>query len=159
MSSLYAKDAVVKVRSADYDEVTAVWEASVRATHHFLEEKDIQYFKPLVRNEYLKLVDLFCTRDEQGKITGFIGVAGNKIEMLFIHPDVRGKGAGKKLLSYALNTLGADEVDVNEQNEQAVGFYLHAGFAVAGRSERDGMGKPFPLLHLKRSAGQWQGRR
>lgn len=142
--------AVEKVYPADFEDVTAVWEASVRATHHFLGEKDIQYFKPLVRNEYLKLVELFCVRDDEGKIAGFVGVAGNKIEMLFIHPDVRGKGIGKRLLGYALGVLGADEVDVNEQNEQAVGFYLHAGFRVTGRSELDGLGKPFPLLHLKR---------
>ncbi len=154
MNSLYTKDAIVEVSPANYDEVTAVWEASVRATHHFLQEKDIQYFKPLVRNEYLKLVDLFCIRDEQGKITGFVGVAGNKIEMLFIHPNVRGKGIGKRLLGYALDTLGANEVDVNEQNGQAVGFYLHTGFEVTGRSELDGMGKPFPLLNLKYAAGQ-----
>ena len=25
-----------------------VWEAAVRATHHFLSESDIQFFKPLV---------------------------------------------------------------------------------------------------------------
>lgn len=41
-------------------------------------------------------------------------------------------------------------LDVNEQNEQAVGFYLHMGFEVAGRSELDGTGKPYPLLHLRR---------
>jgi putative acetyltransferase len=154
MNNLNTQDAIRKANPVDFDEITAVWEASVRATHHFLEEKDIQYFKPLVRNQYLNLLALFCVRDGQGKIIGFTGVAGNKIEMLFIHPDVRGKGVGKRLLGYALDTLGADEVDVNEQNSQAVGFYLHSGLVVTGRSELDGLGKPFPLLHLKRSAGQ-----
>jgi hypothetical protein len=40
-------------------------------------------------------------------------------------------------------------VDVNEQNGQAVGFYLRMGFATEGRSELDGMGKPYPLLHMR----------
>jgi putative acetyltransferase len=123
----------------------------VRATHDFLREEDIQKMKPLVRDEYLYLVTLFGIRGADGRITGFVGVAENKIEMLFIHPDVRGRGIGKQLLKYATAHLGADEVDVNEQNGQAVGFYLHAGFKVMGRSERDGQGQPFPLLHLKRA--------
>jgi putative acetyltransferase len=142
-------NSIQRLLPPDFVEITDVWEASVRATHDFLREEDIRKMKPLVRDEYLHLVTLFGIRDADGGIAGFIGVAGNKIEMLFIHPDARGKGIGKQLLRYAIDHLGADEVDVNEQNGQAVGFYLHAGFKVAGRSERDGQGQPFPLLHLK----------
>ena len=42
-----------------------------------------------------------------------------------------------------------DKVDVNEQNEKALQFYLHLGFQVIGRDETDSMGKPFPILHLQ----------
>jgi putative acetyltransferase len=38
---------------------------------------------------------------------------------------------------------------VNEQNEQALGFYLHAGFSVVHRSEKDALGMPYPILHMK----------
>ncbi len=38
--------------------------------------------------------------------------------------------------------------NVNEQNEQAVGFYKKVGFKVTGRSEVDDLGKPYPLLNL-----------
>ena len=61
----------------------------------------------------------------------------------------RGKGAGGRLLSHAIAAFGATSLDVNEQNEQAVGFYLHQGFVIAGRSELDGTGKPYPILHLQ----------
>jgi putative acetyltransferase len=47
----------------EYKEVVEVWEASVRATHHFLKEEDIAYFKPLILNTYLDAVDLRCVRD------------------------------------------------------------------------------------------------
>ena len=40
------------------------------------------------------------------------------------------------------------KVDVNEQNPDAVGFYKHVGFEVTSRSPLDGMGKPFPILHM-----------
>ena len=137
------------ISPTDYVEVVDVWEASVRATHHFLPESDIQYFKPLILEQYLDQVALSCLRDQKGKIAGFLGVAQGKIEMLFIHPAVRGQGIGKRLLFHAVQELGATEVDVNEQNEQAVGFYQHLGFKVIGRSPLDGMGKPYPLLHME----------
>ena len=40
-------------------------------------------------------------------------------------------------------------LDVNEQNPQAVGFYEHEGFVVAGRSPVADAGRPFPLLHMR----------
>jgi putative acetyltransferase len=69
--------------------------------------------------------------------------------MLFIHPEHRGKSIGKFLLDYAVNHLNITKVDVNEQNEQAVGFYKHCGFEIIGRSKLDALGKPYPILHME----------
>jgi putative acetyltransferase len=52
------------------------------------------------------------------------------------------------LLRDAIERQGVRRVDVNEQNHQAFGFYQRFGFAVTGRSDTDGQGKPYPLLHL-----------
>ncbi|GAB3176072.1 GNAT family N-acetyltransferase [Telluribacter humicola] len=139
---------VEQVGPDDYEEIVEVWEASVRATHDFLTEEDIQYFRPLIRNEYLQAVDLYCIRNEQGRIEGFLGTADYKVEMLFLRPETRGKGIGKALLLYAIHNLSITKVDVNEQNRQAVGFYEHMGFRVVGRSELDGTGKPYPILYM-----------
>lgn len=132
----------------DYVEITGVWEASVRATHTFLTEDDIQYYKPLILKEYLKAVTLFCTRD-QNEITGFLGLDDDKIEMLFIRPDYRGKGVGKALLDFAVTEKKARKVDVNEQNEQAVGSYEYLGFKTVKREPLDSNGKPFPILSME----------
>ena len=78
--------------------------------------------------------------------------AHGMIEMLFVHPAWRGHGIGRQLLVYAIDVLGATTLDVNEQNEQALGFYLHMGLEVVGRSERDDFGKPYPLLHMRVTA-------
>ena len=107
---------VKKPTPSDYNELTAVWEASVKATHHFLSESYIYFLKPLIRNEYLKNVDLFCIRDTKKNIAAFMGLLNRKIEMLFVRPDMRGNGLGKKLLDYAISLKGANRVDVNEQN-------------------------------------------
>ena len=140
---------IEKAGETDYDEITELWEASVRATHHFLPEEDIAFFKPLLRNEFLQAVNLHLLRKDDGSIQGFIGTVEDRIEMLFVRPGAFGTGIGKRLLHYAITELQAKKVDVNEQNEGAVGFYLHAGFIIKGRSPLDGWGKPYPLLHLE----------
>ncbi len=141
---------VEEVSKSDYQELIEVWEASVRATHDFLKEDDIHYFKPLILSTYFDAVELRCAKDEKGKnIVGFLGVADQGLEMLFIHPDRRGKGVGKLLTNYAIEEFGVNKVDVNEQNEQAVGFYKKLGFEVRSRSELDGTGKPYPILHME----------
>ncbi len=134
----------------DFAELTDVWEASVRATHNFLPDSYIQLLRPLVKDQYLDCVMLACCKDPaRNKICGFVGVAAGKVEMLFIHPDYRGFGIGKSLLTFAINEFNAQELDVNEQNAQAVGFYFKQGFEVVGRCEKDGLGQPYPLLHLR----------
>lgn len=139
---------VYPVAPEDFSHIVEVWEASVRATHSFLTEADIQLFKPLVQKAVPQVKQLFCTRDEEGHAVGFIGVEKDKVEMLFIHPSWRGQGVGRRLLEYAINVLGATKVDVNEQNVQAIGFYLRMGFEIERRSDLDSMGKPFPLVHM-----------
>ncbi|AMB85542.1 acetyltransferase [Pseudomonas agarici] len=136
-------------KTSDYPELTAVWEASVRATHDFLPDSYIELLKNLVLTRYLDAVMLICTRDSHQRITGFAGVAAGRVEMLFIAPQNRGQGLGKLLLGYAIEHLNADELDVNKQNPQAIGFYFKQGFEVIDRSARDGMGQPYPLLHLR----------
>lgn len=135
----------------DYDEITEVWEASVRSTHHFLTEEDILFYKPLVRNHYLQAVDLYVERNAENRIVAFMGLSETLIEMLFVHPDEQSKGYGKRLLEVAVREKGIRKVDVNEQNECAFQFYKNRGFEVYARDETDAMGKPFPILHLELS--------
>ena len=149
---------ITPVRPDDHPRVVEVWEASVRATHHFLAPADVEFFRPLIPDVLAGVAELACVRDAAGSVVGFVGVEDRKVEMLFIHPDLRGQGLGKRLLRHAVDVLGATRVDVNEQNEQAVGFYEKMEFVVDSRSELDGMGKPFPLLHMKlRGAGSPTG--
>ena len=140
---------VSKIAPSEYPAIVTLWEASVRATHDFLQEEDILFFRPLILNEYLKAVDLNCVRDDKGLILGFSGVAEGNLEMLFVHPDTSGKGVGKTLLIHAIKNQLITKVDVNEQNPKALEFYLKNGFKIISRSELDGAGKPYPILHLQ----------
>ncbi|MBD9661763.1 MULTISPECIES: acetyltransferase [Pantoea] len=140
---------IYPAQRSDFEAITTVWEASVRATHHFLQDADIRALRPLVREQYLPMVELRVYRDEQQNIVGFLGVADNRLEMLFVAPQVFGLGIGKQLMRFAIEQMNVTELDVNEQNPQALGFYQHQGFVITGRSPLDGQGNPFPLLHLR----------
>ncbi|MDR2047061.1 MAG: GNAT family N-acetyltransferase [Clostridiales bacterium] len=140
--------AVSLVDGTEYGEAARVWESSVRASHTFLKESDILSYKKLILEVWLNAVDLFAVRDGFRKILGFMGVSGEKIEMLFVLPEMRGKGIGRTLVDYAVRELSVKKVDVNEQNVAAAEFYYKNGFAVEGRSEKDAAGKPYPVLHL-----------
>ncbi|GAA3935403.1 GNAT family N-acetyltransferase [Litoribacillus peritrichatus] len=131
-----------------YAELLDVWENSVRATHDFITEDDIEFFKPIIIEQAFPNVTLKCVKNEDGSILGFVGVHELKIEMLFILNAARGQGIGTLLLDHAIKHLGAKQVDVNEQNPLAVGFYQHMGFKIVSRSPLDDMGKPFPILHM-----------
>ncbi|WP_324047901.1 GNAT family N-acetyltransferase [Aeromonas caviae] len=139
-------------QKCDHPTLITIWEASVRASHHFLQEADIAALRPLILEHYFDAVTLNCARVDNGVIVGFIGVAEGNIEMLFVAPAGMGQGVGRQLVAHAIANLGARRVDVNEQNEPALGFYRHLGFEVVGRSALDGQGKPYPLLHLVLSA-------
>lgn len=132
-----------------YDRLADVWEASVRVSHHFLTEEDIEYYRQKITSQYLPQVDIYIISEDM-RICGFIGLS-DMIEMLFVHPDFMGKGIGKSLLTYAIHNKSMTKVDVNEQNAKAVKFYISNGFVVTGRSQLDSDGRPFPILHLSLS--------
>lgn len=136
-----------KVESADYPRLMEIWESVVLHTHDFLKKEDFLYYKEHVPS-YFPYVTLLGF-EQEGCLVGFIGIAEDNIEMLFIDNDYRGKGIGKQLIFHVINKLHVTKVDVNEQNVQAVGFYKHIGFNVVTKSELDNEGKAYPILHMQ----------
>jgi putative acetyltransferase len=141
-------------RVEDRERLLELWERSVRATHHFLEDSDTVALRPLVAEELASdEIDWWVLVSATGALIGFLGFASDTIEALFIDPDHHGQGGGKFLVAHAQSLgAGALAVDVNEQNEAALGFYKALGFSVVERSPTDAGGRPFPMLHMKRAA-------
>lgn len=138
---------IQKGERVDYSQLMTIWESSVKATHYFLKTEDFEFYRKIIP-DYFPNVDLYVIRS--GKtINAFMGVSGDNIEMLFVSAESRGKGYGKSLLMYALDNLNVKKVDVNEQNAQAVGFYERFGFKAINRSEKDSMGKDYPILKME----------
>jgi putative acetyltransferase len=139
-----------EARPDDASALVALWLRSVRATHAFLTEEDIQFFLPFVREAFTTgQLELWVLSSNVNTVIGFMGLAGNSLEAMFLDPSHLRSGHGRRLVSHARALKGALTVDVNEQNAAARRFYEACGFVVVGRSELDSTGRPFPLLHMR----------
>ena len=125
-----------------------VWEKSVRATHLFLSDAEIENIKQYVPEALCGVGCLIIANDEDEHPVALMGIEDGVLEMLFIAPEQRGKGLGKALLSLGIEKYGVKQLTVNEQNPHAKGFYEHLGFEVYKRTDMDEQGDPYPLLYM-----------
>ena len=79
-----------------------------------------------------------------------MGIAGDKIEMLFVVLESIGQGVGHALVSWAIYEHGGRYIDVNEQNHHASTIYQHwGGVTVYERTPIDDAGRPDPVLKMR----------
>ena len=129
------------------NQLLEVWEKSVRATHLFLSDREIKNIKEYVPQALNGIAHLMISAGEAGRSVAFMGIEDGTLEMLFISPEERGKGLGKRLIEYGIESYSVERLAVNEQNPQAKGFYEHMGFHVNKRTGLDEQGNPYPLLY------------
>lgn len=137
-------------RPSEAPSIIQIWKNSVDATHDFLTAYDRQEIEKEVVG-FFSETPVWVATDQQDQPLGFMFLHEGHLEALFVDASARGLGVGKQLVSHALALHPNLSVDVNEQNQQAIGFYQHMGFQVSGRSERDSQGRPYPLLHLTKA--------
>ncbi len=126
-----------------------IWENSVRATHLFLSDDEIKSIKKYVPQALKEISHLIIAENESKILIAFMGIDGQKLEMLFVSNEQRGKGIGKRLIEYGIEIYSINELTVNEQNPLAKDFYEHMGFQVYKKSNYDEQGNPYPLLYMK----------
>ncbi len=146
---------IIEIENRDdrlIEALVEIWQASVKATHLFLSADEIAMIRRYVP-EAIRSVPHLLVAYASSQPIAFIGI-GEKIEMLFVSPEERGQGTGKELLMAALAEYPVDEVTVNEQNPQAIGFYEHMGFRTYMRTETDEEGNPYPLLYMRRESAE-----
>jgi putative acetyltransferase len=132
--------------------LVALWERSVRASHTFLTDADIDFYRPLVADFVTGVeLDLWVLADEADVPVGFLGLGQNSIEALFLEPRHRRCGRGRQLVEFAqAQAVGALTVDVNEENVPARAFYEALGFKAIGRAPIDPTGRTHAVLHMRR---------
>lgn len=126
-----------------------IWETSVRATHHFLSDAEVEKIKEYVPQALNGVTHLIIAENDSIEPVAFMGIENARLEMLFLSPAERGKGLGRQLMQYGIQNYGIQELTVNEQNPQAAGFYEHLGFQTYKRTDLDEEGNPYPLLYMK----------
>ncbi|MDR1911928.1 MAG: GNAT family N-acetyltransferase [Helicobacteraceae bacterium] len=132
------------------EKLLILWCDCVEKTHDFLSKLDIENLTPKVKRALKEIEILRVVFGGDNIPLAFMGVSHNKIEMLFVSIEHRGRGIGARLVAYATDKLRALYVDVNEQNVQALEFYKKRGFKILSRDERDAFGEAFPILHLRK---------
>lgn len=144
---------ILKIKALDQEtenKLLVIWESSVRATHNFLSDPEINNIKKYVPHALRRVSHLIVAYDEN-KPVAFMGINDLKLEMLFVAANQRGTGIGKALITYGINNLDINELSVNEQNPGARSFYEHMGFKAVERSEFDDQGNPYPILIMKKN--------
>src|SRR4051812_2292122 len=103
-----------EVRPSDVSTLVDLWLRSVRATHDFLSEEDVQSLLPEVRDVLASgQLELWALASDGESLMGFMGMVGNSVEALFLAPEHLHKGGGRRLLEHARSLKGALTVDIN----------------------------------------------
>ena len=136
-------------RPDDFPRTLDIWRAAVRATHDFLTPEDFDEIEGIVIG-FLPEEPALIAVDEDDWPLGFLVMDETHVDALFIDPAVRGQGIGKALIAHVAALHDHLTVDVNEQNEQAVGFYERLGFVGNGWSATDDSGRPYPVIYMRR---------
>src|SRR5262249_49596158 len=100
---------------SDRDVLLGIWLRSVRATHTFLTEEDIQAFLPIVRDVALPNLELWVLETDSGKPMGFLGMDGSRIEALFLSPEFLRRGGGGVPVGHAPRGGGGGGVGGKEE--------------------------------------------
>lgn len=136
-------------RPGDLPRLFDIWRSAVEATHDFVTAADLAIIAKQVREEYLPTAVLHVAVDVDDRPLAFMGVSEQMIDSLFVDPAQHGRGIGRCLVEAARRSDCKLAVDVNEHNFAARKFYERLGFETVARSELDGSGMPYPLLHLR----------
>ena len=141
----------------DGDLLVSIWRSSVAATHSFVSPRDLAAIDLEVQR-FLPAASAWLALGREGRPIGFMGLADGAIESLFVAGELLRRGVGRALVEHAKRAASTLTTVVNEQNEQAVGFYRHLGFRIVGRSPTDEDGRPYPVLHMEwndEAQGPW----
>ena len=141
--------AIRRSRLADVARIIEIWRSAVDATHDFLAAADREEIVTAAC-AYLAAASLWVLVDATDRPMAFSAVTGSNMDALFVAREARGQGLGSRLVRHALSLTSKLSTQVNEQNSQAMGFYLKLGFKPVGRNAFDDSGRPYPIVHLLR---------
>jgi putative acetyltransferase len=102
----------------------------------------------------------FFVYEEQGRLSGVIGLEGTGVYDFFVAPDRQGQGVGRTLLGFVeelARRRGIEELHLSS-SLTAVGFYERLGYRRTGAAGNGRFGRTVELVKSLRSPGAPLGR-
>jgi putative acetyltransferase len=87
--------------------------------------------------------------EADGRLAGFAMLSDRHIDMLFLDPDLTGRGLGRLLLSH-LEALGAGTLECFAANANARRFYEHLGWRLESAYTRLYLGRDVGFVRYAR---------
>ena len=80
---------VVEITQSLIEQLIFVWEKSVKATHLFLSDNEVEEIKKYIPQVLNGIAHLIIAENESSRPVAFMGIEEQKLEMLFIAPEER----------------------------------------------------------------------
>ena len=94
---------VENIPPEQYEELLIVWENSVRATHDFITEEDIGFFKPIILEQAFPAVILNASKANMVKFWGLWECMKTKLKCFLFQMMREGKALAKNCYSLPLS--------------------------------------------------------
>ncbi|MFW8596256.1 GNAT family N-acetyltransferase [Cribrihabitans neustonicus] len=113
---------------SDEERVLHIWRSASAQAHPFLSAEQTAQAETMIRETFLPMAETWLACPG-GTPAGFIALIGEEAGGLFVLPGFQGLGLGRALLDHALTRRSRLELDVFTENQRALQFYCHYGFA------------------------------
>lgn len=114
-------------RPADIEAMIEIWLRASKDSHDFIPFAYWEDHVPQMRKQYLPRSENFV-EEQEGKVVGFLSLAGCKVAALFVAPEAQSRGVGASLLAHARSLRDELTLTVFVKNVRAVAFYEREGF-------------------------------
>ncbi|MGB9940740.1 N-acetyltransferase [Methanosarcina sp.] len=118
-------------RKTDLEEMVEIWYKASVSAHSFIPASFWALQKSAMKENYLPRAENFIL-EEEGQLTGFISLVGERVCALFVAPEMQGRGIGRALLEHAKTLRTRLSLKVYRENERSLRFYEKCGFVATG---------------------------
>lgn len=124
---------------SDMDTVLRIWKTSNLQAHSFVPSGYWERNVELVRKAMSEAEVWIYESD--GRIVGFVGLAGDYIAGIFVEMECRSRGIGHALLDFLKKRHWFLLLHVYEKNSRAIAFYRREGFECRDRHVEEDTGE------------------
>lgn len=117
-----------RFENKDLDQVMSIWLQVNMESHSFIEADYWKNNYEMVR-EMIPKAEVFVS-EENGLISGFIGLTDTYIAGIFVRAEEQSKGIGRRLLNTVMEKSNKLCLNVYRKNVRAVKFYEYCGFRI-----------------------------